>query len=462
MIPDDQQQDPLQGTRRLIWIYCVLWLIEGALRKWVVPSLSLQLLLIRDPVVLMIYWSAYRAQVFPDNGWMKYYWVIFALISAQAFFQLFGGGVAITVIAFGVRTFVLHMPLIWVVSAVFGRKEIVTLGKWVLYLAPFLAILMVIQFEVGPDHWLNVASLKGGTQIGSVSGRIRPPAVFSFITGPIHYFALCTAFTMAGFLKKDLFPRGWLIAGVVSILLAMAVSASRGLVLGCAMVGLSGVIAGLRTGKNVGGIIVLAVVLLLTGGVLSRFSVLQQGSAAFGERWTSEEDSGGSGGKLVASRYGQSFMSAFDWAERVPIFGFGVGVSSNLATERKNFEAPVEGEWERVIYEIGPITGFLYLAFRAGLSFKLLTSGLSSLRADNSMCILLGAACFFDILNNNLRQVTTYGYTSVCCGLCLAAFKAFSEDARTADTGPSLNIIEPVALEKPRMRGRGPLAVGGN
>ena len=460
MISDDEQQDPLKATRRLIWIYCILWLIEGAIRKWIVPSLSLQLLLVRDPVVLMIYWSAIQARVFPNNGWIKFLWVLSAAIAVQAFFQLFVTGASLPVIAFGFRTFVLHLPLGWVVAAAFGRKEILTLGKWVLYIAPFLAALMVIQFEVGPDHWLNVASLKGGAQIGSVFGRIRPPAIFSFITGPIHYFALCTAFVMAGFLKRELFSRVWLILGVISILLAMSVSASRGLVMGCAVVVVAGVIAGLRTGKNVGGIVGLGVIVLIAVAVLSRFQVLQEGRSAFEERWTGDSEPGGSGGKVLASRFGQNFATAFGWVNRVPLFGLGVGLSSNLAAERKNFEAPVEGEWERVIYEIGPITGFLYLAFRTVLSLKLVASGFRSLRSDNSMCILLGAACFFDMLNNNLRQVTTYGYTCVCCGLCLAAFKAFSADSAPTDTAQLSGILEPVALERPRMRGRGPLAVG--
>lgn len=453
----DQSPDDLNGTRRLIWLYCIVWLLEGAVRKWVVPSLSLQLLLVRDPLVLLIYFSAIRARVFPSNGWLTFLWVLSAAISIQGFFHLFSNDASLPVVAFGIRTFVLHIPLIWVVAAVFGRKEILTLGKWVLYIAPFLAILMVIQFEVGPDHWLNVATLKGGAQIGSVFGRIRPPAVFSFISGPIHYFILCTAFTIAGFLNKEFFPRWLLAVGLVSILMAMSVSASRSMVVGCMAVGVFGGIAAMSTGKNVGSVIGFGLVLLMAVSGLSRFDVLKAGNAAFSERWSFEDESG-AGGKVLADRYGKSFTSALDWAGRVPVFGLGVGLSSNLAAERKNFDIGVEGEWERVIYEIGPITGFLYLFFRAALSFKMLASGLQSLRSANSVCLLFASACFVDVLSGNVRQVTTNGYTCVCCGLCLAAFKAFGKDAESEDS----ELPEPVVLERPRMRGRGPLAVGGN
>ena len=117
----------------------------------------------------------------------------------------------------------------------------------------------------------------------------------------------------------------------------------------------------------------------------------------------------------------------------------------------------VEGEWERVVYEIGPITGFLYLVFRAALTLRLIVIGFQALRSGNYLCLLFAAACFVEILSGNVRQVTTYGYTCVCCGLCLAAFKAFS-----AEPSPSSDTGQPVAAEPPRIRGRGSLAVGGN
>src|SRR5258708_2827447 len=49
-----QPPDESKSIRRLIWLYFWLLIFEGALRKWVVPSLSSVLLLARDPVVIAI------------------------------------------------------------------------------------------------------------------------------------------------------------------------------------------------------------------------------------------------------------------------------------------------------------------------------------------------------------------------------------------------------------------------
>jgi len=41
--------------RRLVWLYIILVITEGALRKWFLPSLSDSLLIIRDPIALFSY-----------------------------------------------------------------------------------------------------------------------------------------------------------------------------------------------------------------------------------------------------------------------------------------------------------------------------------------------------------------------------------------------------------------------
>src|SRR5213075_902612 len=61
----------LQNIRRLIYLYLFLLIIEGALRKWIVPQFSNPLLLVRDPVVLAIYLLAWRAHIFPRNAFIS-------------------------------------------------------------------------------------------------------------------------------------------------------------------------------------------------------------------------------------------------------------------------------------------------------------------------------------------------------------------------------------------------------
>lgn len=416
-------------TRRLVFLYCFLWVAEGALRKWVVPSLSMQLLVVRDPVVLAIYFFAARARIFPANAWMTYLWSITALIAVQAVLQASTGAVSWAVAAYGLRCYALHLPLIWVIPAVFGRKEIITLGKWTLYLALPMALLMVVQFQVGPDHWLNAATLKGGAQISASFGRVRAPGLFSFIEGPMHYFALCTALSIGGFLVKGIFPRWLAILGLAGSLIAMSISASRGLVLGSAVVGLFGAFAAFRSGRALGAATIVGIVVVGMFGLISRSETMQEGISAFMTRWSEGDETYGQGHRVMTNRFGEGFTSAFQWAAQVGLFGTGVGSGTNLAVyEAPMRDIPVEGEWQRIIYELGPITGFLYLGWRTALTIWLLRLGWRGLRAGNYFCILIGSAGYLQVLSGFTKQPTALGYIAVCAGLTLASARAFSSE----------------------------------
>src|SRR5271157_1352932 len=67
------QEKELTILRRMIWLYFALLIAEGALRKWIFPSLSAPLLVVRDPLVLLIYVQAVRCRRFPFSGPMVAY-----------------------------------------------------------------------------------------------------------------------------------------------------------------------------------------------------------------------------------------------------------------------------------------------------------------------------------------------------------------------------------------------------
>ena len=60
----------ITDIKRLIWLYFFLLIFEGTFRKWILPQFSDVLLVVRDPVVLAIYFFAIKARVFPRNNYM--------------------------------------------------------------------------------------------------------------------------------------------------------------------------------------------------------------------------------------------------------------------------------------------------------------------------------------------------------------------------------------------------------
>ena len=62
------KRDELFWLRTLIYVYFFLLIFEGALRKWIVPSLSGPLLVARDPVLMAIYTMVIFRGMFPWNA----------------------------------------------------------------------------------------------------------------------------------------------------------------------------------------------------------------------------------------------------------------------------------------------------------------------------------------------------------------------------------------------------------
>src|ERR1700730_5414541 len=120
------EEKQLVALRRMIWLYFGLLIAEGALRKWVVPSLTTPLLIIRDPLVLLIYVQAVRCRRFPVSGPMVGYFLLLSSFILLALFQVIagiGGGPLVAI--YGLRTNFLHLPLIFVIPQVFSHADVI-------------------------------------------------------------------------------------------------------------------------------------------------------------------------------------------------------------------------------------------------------------------------------------------------------------------------------------------------
>ena len=225
--------------RRLLWLYIFLLVVEGALRKWVVPQLSNPLLLVRDPIVLLIYALAIPARVWPRNYFMYALAPIAILSWIVAVFVLepyVPMSRVLIVTAYGFRSNFLHLPLIFIFANVFDAEDIKKIGWWILLGMIPMGLIMAAQFQASPDSFINrTVGLGEGEQITAGGGKIRPPAPSPsfpgrFITSRLPAFAIYGALSRATY-------RNWLlIAAGLGIGLAIVVSGSRSLVVSVLLV----------------------------------------------------------------------------------------------------------------------------------------------------------------------------------------------------------------------------------
>jgi hypothetical protein len=440
-----EHSSSVRAVRVLICVYLILLLVEGAFRKWLLPSLSDPLLLIRDPVLLGIYFFALRAGVFPRNAYVVWLGIIGTLSLAISILNLYSYiplKVILLVTLYGFRSNFLHLPLIFVMANVLDHQDVKRIGWWVMLLAIPTAVLMVAQFKASPDAFINrTAGLGEAQQLGTAGGKIRPPATFSFISGPVFYLSAAAAFVIYGALTRTAYKNWILFSSAAAVLIAVGVSGSRACVAAVVVVVLAiFIIFFVRpSAVNKFGRTLLAIVIVAI--IASRLPFFREGMDILSERFTTSAEAAETtvvGGLVL--RVIHEFTDPFKYLSEVPLSGYALGLGTAGGARFIVGESALlltENEWTRIIAESGPILGLAFIIWRIALTAKLLLVSLRALRRGKVLAILLFSCTFLGLLNGQLGQPTTLGFTVVLCGLCLAATN-FSE----ADVSDNLEAAE--------------------
>jgi hypothetical protein len=407
-----------------IWAYLILLVFEGSLRKWVLPGAADLLLVVRDPVVLGVYILVIMEGRFPRNGFVMF---AIALAIGSTVFAFLGGHGNIWVTAYGVRTNYFHVPFIWVMAEYLDRRDVRRMGYAILAIAIPMTILMVFQNRSGQDAWVNrgVGGGEGG-QIHGAMGRIRPPGFFSFITGPMVFFPVATAFFLAFVIEKKKKIATWfvLIAGVC-IALALPISISRGtaVICGCVFAVFLAciILKGAFTAAFARAIVGCVVILI----ILRFMPITSEAWMVFMDRWTiaANESDGDAWGSLTA-RIFAGFVAPIDLALNVPFFGHGIGLGSNVAAQllsgRMGFLL-AEDEWSRAMMELGPILGLGFIGLRVALWLTLFSLSWRALRQRGDFLpMLITAASFAPLALQQWAQASQLGFAILDAGLVLA------------------------------------------
>ncbi len=451
MNPNSAENPTIRNIRRLIWLYFWLLLIEGALRKWVLPQLTNPLLIIRDPVVLLIYVLAFRARVFPRNAWVFSLGIIGFLSVAVSFIALWTylspSRIAL-VSAFGFRANFLHLPLIFLMPRVLRPEDVKRIGWWCLVLAVPMSLLMVAQFRAAPDSLLNRTASGEGEMLMSALGKVRTAGTFSFVVGVVAYFALVTGFLVWAALKRNVYKSWVLFAAATALLIGIAVSGSRSVVGACAVVVSSLLLVLFLRPSAVSrlGQALLATVVL--GYIVTKTPIFKEGlnvlTTRFSDVAESEEQSIAVG---LISRVFDGFSESVHVLPIAPFFGYGLGVGTNagakIVTGQTTFLL-AEGEWARLIFESGPILGLAFVLWRCGVVVRIGLLCLQSVRRNNILPLLLFSSSGLPLLNGQLGPPTILGFAVFTTGLALAA--------RNADDESELPPAVPLRSDRARSR----------
>lgn len=360
----------------------LLTVIEGALRKWVLPQASELIYFLKDFVLLGAYIKFYGTvgigrKVKIINHPLT---ILIILVFIWCFVQALNPSLGTFIVGiFGLKIYLFYIPLIWMLPAIFPNEESLYkfLRSHLLLIIP-VGILGIVQFFSPINSPINsYAPTTGGvTEVATFGGAtsqtmslVRITGSFAYINNYTAYLVVCFGLLIA--LLSIQQPRKWKLIFTIQISLVFINSLMTGsrtpvIASGVILVGYL-LIRGITDFSNTLGLIkqfILPVMAVLTVAYIGFNSAIN----AFFARASGNND--------LLFRIYISFLEPFNFIKYKDIDGFGVGAThSGTGALRSILNLPsgefipigYESEMGRVILEIGPIGFFLWYSLRLAI-----------------------------------------------------------------------------------------------
>lgn len=362
-------------------VFFLLAVVDGALRKWVMPSQSLVLFLLKDVVLagsfalFALTHSPFQLPRPMKKTWLPLLLGLYIYVVLLQAFNFTQPNLMVRVL--GLKAHLAYLPLLVLLPALLAclrrwTPEQLLLGYMGGVAAPVM-LLGIYQFSQPPTAWINqyVAETES---IASASGRPRITGTFSYIAGMTSFmlFNILLGFGVTvGGLMGERRRMTWFGAGFLTLsLIVMPMSGSRSPLYFSVLL-IAGVSV-LLLRRRGGGTALLGGLALVAGGMLlvTTQTNLDEGWTALQERieTTSDEE----------RRVEGILEGPFEGIRQAGLLGYGVG-SLHQAAPRLvpgSYSASdwvpvgyVENGVMRIIYELGALGWLALLALKCTIAW---------------------------------------------------------------------------------------------
>ena len=432
-----QNNESYSIYKKGIWLYIILLIFEGALRKWILPSLATPLLLVRDPIVIWLVIEGWK------KGWINVFYAkaMMAVATLSFIITLLFGHQNILVALYGWRIYFFHFPMIFIIGKILTRDDILRICRFFLYISIPMTVLVVIQFYSPPTAWVNIGVGGEGTAgFGAVGNFMRPPGVFSFTAGYVAFQGIVGCILlyyliMNNSLYQKYQIQPWLIATAsICYLVALPTSISRTNFFQT-LVFLSFAVLAAVVMKNLRPKVI--TLLCIGAGIMILLTVsgiIATNIEIFMTRFEEANEVEGGIEGVVGNRYIGGFLRALTRID-VPVSGYGIGLGTNagaslMGGDMYSFGFNGEVEWERIIGECGFFLGISIIAIRLALSIAMLLKSFKRLTENLDLLPwMLCAGMILYLPQAQWGSITSLGFTVLFGGLTLAAIRTSHEKA---------------------------------
>ena len=196
----------------------------------------------------------------------------------------------------------------------------------------------------------------------------RPPGTFSFVNGTTSFYALAICFIAYFWITKIKVNKLLLLGATLGAIIAIPLSISRTYFFNVVLLLLFVGVIQLRNPRQLPKMLIGFGILTLIGIVLIQIPEVATAVEAFTSRFdAANENEGGLIEGVLIDRFLGGMYGALFSADDMPFLGYGIGMGSNvgamLISGDTSFLLP-EGEWGRIMGEVGVVFGLLIVFLR--------------------------------------------------------------------------------------------------
>ncbi|MEQ8536739.1 MAG: hypothetical protein RIB93_04650 [Coleofasciculus sp. D1-CHI-01] len=365
--------------RRAVKTVLVISVLEGAIRKWLLPDVSDLIYFLKDIILFTVYinYSTFLIKKRKLKTKNKIINILIVLVSGWCIFQGLNPSLGSPIVGlFGLRGYIFYIPLMWIIPNLFQSKdELYNFLRYFLLLVIPVGLLGIAQFFSPASSPLNVYAPGEVADVATfgVTSATRVTGTFSYLSGYSVYLLFCFGLLIPLLNISQINLWRWLsIAELFLVIINAFMTGSRGVVIAiilflvCYLMA-KGLVQPTKVLRLIQKLIVPSVIVTLAAAIW-----FQPAIEAFWLRTTSNKD--------IPARIVGSFIEPFEFMQYKQIDGYGTG-STHQATPalRRVFDLPsgefiptyYESEMGRVALELGPIGFILWYGLRISLLVEL-------------------------------------------------------------------------------------------
>jgi hypothetical protein len=418
--------------KKLFLLLIFFVILEGAVRKWFLQGYDVQIILLRDGLVLYSIFYGFNKRFFIKD-WKEdilFMWTILVVVWSFLQFVINDFNPFITLI--GIRNWVLYFWFSLLCFRCLGKKELDSILLILLYTIIPIGILVIYQHFMPAGHVIN-------KQVGSTTaegiftvafGVVRTSGTFTFTSGQVQYLAFLTPiiFYLMGGKYNDSISQISKIIILILFFISIALSGSRGAIMNSGLMLSMFFLISLKLNKMKN------ILLHLFFGLIFIFFIsyfFDNAIEVTKFRFQNASDADQIDNRMI----GIIFVSSEIWSN-FNLFGEGIGIRSKLSKIFVNTEfGNAENETARILYE-GGLVGFLFILIKFIFSIIVLFKCYKiSINTDDIFPFLYSVYMVQQLLMAQITgQVTTHAFTFLGLGILFVILKSYENNKNNFDS----------------------------